>query len=142
MSNGEPRFTILQSGLAHGEAAMSQDGREHGEFSVGDRIWTMLDGCILCGRLAHVTMCPAHGASCEDLSGGYTVLYARLIETPAGVSLAHDGDRNRLCEDCIAKHGGPGRQLSAAMHDRLDRLGEKLWPALKRRVVCPLCEMQ
>jgi hypothetical protein len=51
----------------------------------------------------------------------------------------YDGSGNHLCTDCIAKHGRP---LSAEMHALLDKLGDKIWPELKLRYDCALCELK
>ena len=131
--SSKPHFIALETRLVHGGG--------HDGFSTGDRLWAMLDGCVLCGRLAHVAICP-DGASCNDNAGGWTLLHARLVDTPLGASLNYDGARNHLCADCVAKHGNTGRRFSDAPHKRLDRLDEKIWTELKLRYDCPLCEMR
>jgi hypothetical protein len=140
--SAKPHFTALETGFETGEMPMSEAGHEHGEFSVGDRLLTVLDGCILCGRLANVAMSRDHGASYDDASGGYTVQWARIEETAVGVGLFNDGSANHLCADCRAQHGTGERQLSDALHKRLDRLGDEVWRELQRRYDCPLCEIQ
>lgn len=49
---GKPQFTVFELNGAH----------EHAEFdfAIGDRFLTVLDGCILCGRLAGVDMDHRH----------------------------------------------------------------------------------
>jgi hypothetical protein len=124
--SGKPHFTALETGLGHGEVGMS-------EFSVGDRLVTWLDGCMLCGRLAGVRMGPVR-FYVTDADGGWSMLRVRF-----GTSgLAFDAG-NHLCAACIAKHGQP---LPAELHRRLADLNEKIWPELKRRYGCPLCEIQ
>lgn len=137
--NSKPHFTAVETDRVH-------SGEHLDEFSIGDRFRTVLDGCILCGRLADVAICPDHGASVNDTDGGYTILDVELVGTPQGASLVRDGGGNHLCADCVAKHGtkdGAGKhRLSDALHRRLERLGDKIWAELKLRYGCPLCEIR
>jgi hypothetical protein len=70
---GKPRFDAFEVDPTHSQ---------HGEFSIGDRLLTVLDGCILCGRTSGVHRHP-DGSWCYGAAGGgYTALYARLVELP------------------------------------------------------------
>lgn len=134
---GKPKFTAFEVNGPHEHVDLN--------FAIGDRVMTVLDGCMLCGRLAGVDMDHRHngvfhGVTVADADGGWTYVYARVEEVPNSDTWGffEDGSANHLCKDCIAKHGRP---LPAAIHARLDKLGEKIWPEIRLRYGCP-CEIK
>jgi hypothetical protein len=127
----KPHFVVCETGFP--------PGSDHKDLAVGDRLMTVLDGCMLCGRLAGVRMCPGEGVYVTDTDGGWSTLYARLGQRSGASGLFFDGAGNRLCAGCIARHGRP---LTAELHRRLDDLNDKIWPELCLRYDCALCEIQ